>query len=238
MKLGIMQPYFLPYIGYFQLMSAVDKFVILDDVNYIKGGWINRNRILVNGQPKWLTLPLSKPSPNRLISDISVSSDNKWKQNILNACKAAYRRAEYRNQGMNILEEILDFESSNASAFITNALQSVSQKLGISAQIAPTSSTYPKERKTGDTRVLDICRRENASHYVNLPGGRNLYNASDFAAKGVSLHFLVPTLHPYKQGCQSVFTPALSILDVLMWNSVRTATTLLQDYTLDHAGIE
>jgi hypothetical protein len=227
MRLAVMQPYFLPYIGYFQLMSAADKFVLLDDVNYINRGWINRNRIAVNEEPYWLTLPLAGASQNRLINEIEIVDDPMWKKKATRTVELSYRSADFANQVLPLFSDILKEARGLLSIFLFGQLRRVADHIGMDVEIVPTSTIYPKEDRTGQDRILDICRREGATSYVNLPGGRSLYDPQMFAEAGVELLFVAPNLdtlalrHGGREG------PSLSILDLLMHNSaekIREAT--------------
>lgn len=229
MRLAIMQPYFMPYIGYFQLMSAVDKIVLLDDVNFINGGWINRNRIAVKGQPHWLTLPLARASQNRLINEIEIVDDPLWKRKAMRTIELSYRSAPFVEEVLPFLSNLLNKARGSLSAFLCWHLGQVAEFIGIEAKIEPTSAIYPKERRSGQHRIIDICTREGAASYVNLSGGKDLYEARLFASAGIDLLFLQPNLgvlplrHSGDQG------PSLSIIDLLMFNSpaaIRAATEM------------
>ncbi len=187
-----MQPYFLPYIGYFQLMAAVDRFVILDDVNYIKGGWINRNRLPARNGTMWLTLPLVGASPNRIIREIEILPDNGWKRAMERTVALTYAEATEAALVLPLFRQWLASASGNLSAFLSGCLVDVAKYLRMAPEIVYTSSIHPKDGLKGPERVLDICLREGASVYVNLPGGRELYDPSVFSCAGVELHFLQP----------------------------------------------
>ena len=221
MRLAIMQPYFLPYIGYFQLMSAVDKFVLLDDVNFITRGWINRNRIAVNGEPYWLTLPLAKASQNRLINEIELVDDPLWKRKTLRTVELSYR-APHASEVLSLFSVILNEARGSLSAFLFRQLQQMAEYIGIKAQIEATSAIYPKEGRAGQDRIIDICRREGATSYANLPGGRDLYDPASFAAAGIELLFLDPNFPALNLRHSGQEGPFLSILDLVMLNSAAT----------------
>lgn len=229
MRLAIMQPYFVPYIGYFQLMSAVDKIVLLDDVNFINGGWINRNRIAVNGQPHWLTLPLAKASQNRLINEIEIFDDHLWRRKAMGTIRLSYRGAPFAEQVLPLTFKLLQEARGSLSAFLSWQLEQLAEFIGIETRIEPTSTVYPKGGRSGQDRILDICAREGASTYVNLPGGRDLYEAEMFASGGINLLFLQPNLRmlPLRHGGNE--GPSLSIIDLLMFNSpsaIRSASKM------------
>jgi hypothetical protein len=220
MRLAIMQPYFLPYIGYFQLMAAVDKFVLLDDVSFITGGWINRNRIAIKGEAHWFTLPLVKASQNRLISEIEIVDDTVWRRKALRKVELAYGLAPFASQILPFFQGLLGEARGPLSGFLFRQLRQVADYIGITAIIEPTSAIYPKRGRTGQDRILDICAREGATSYLNLPGGRSLYDTELFAGAGIDLRFLDPNLETLALRYSGTQGPILSILDLLMLNPV------------------
>jgi WbqC-like protein family len=229
MRLAIIQPYFVPYIGYFQLMSAVDKIVLLDDVNFIKSGWINRNRIAVNGHAHWLTLPLAKASQNRLINEIDIVDDDLWRRKAMRTIRLSYRSAPFVEQVLPLVSRLLQEATGSLSAFLSWQLEQVAEFIGIETRIQPASAVYPKSGRGGQDRILDICNQEGATSYVNLPGGRDLYDASVFASGGIDLLFLQPNLRMLPLRHSGDEGPCLSIIDLLMFNSpsaIRAATKM------------
>jgi WbqC-like protein family len=231
MRLAIMQPYFLPYIGYFQLMSAVDKLLLLDDVTFINGGWINRNRIAVNGAPHWLTLPLAQASQNRLISEIAIVDDASWKRKTLRTVELNYGSAPFAPHILPLFSDLLKEAQGSLTTFLSHQLRRLADYIGIPIQIEQTSARYPKDSVTGPGRILDICVREGASTYVNLPGGRSLYDAEGFAAAGIELLFLDPNFSGFTLRYSGEEGPCLSILDLLMFNpvtAIREATEMFR----------
>jgi hypothetical protein len=218
MRLAIMQPYFLPYIGYFQLLAAVDRIVLLDDVNFIKGGWINRNRIAGPKGPVWITVPLDRASPNRLIREIEIVPDNGWQNSLESRVRHNYGNAPFLKEGLQLLQRILAMAQGRLAPFLAFTITALAEVLQIDTDIIPSSSIYPKEGRRGQERILDICRREGASAYINLPGGRELYDESRFAAEGIELRFLDPCLDLLPARPSEGEVPNLSILDLLMNN--------------------
>jgi hypothetical protein len=218
MKLAVMQPYFLPYIGYFQLINAVDKFVLLDDVNYINRGWINRNRIAINQQPHWLTIPLERASQNRLINEISLHRDSLWREKLCLTVKTNYSKAPFFEMVYPIFENILKFPSVDLSAFLHHSLKEILSYLKITTLIVPTSVVYPKNDLKGQYRILDICQREGATIYLNPPGGKELYECELFHAAGINLYFLEPDLQGMNLVSGINQGTVLSILDLMMLN--------------------
>lgn len=231
MILAIMQPYFLPYIGYFQLLKAVDKFVLYDDVNFINRGYINRNNVLVNGNASLFTIPLQNASQNRLIRDVTLSSDAAWQKKLLKTVEQSYRKAPQFETVFPIFHDILSYIPENIAELCHYSLLRVSDYLGITTQIVPSSTIYHNEQLKGQERILDICKQEAADHYINPQGGMALYDKDIFASNGIRLSFLKAQLTPYPQ-FKAPFVPGLSILDVLMFNSTAGVHTLLDQYEL------
>jgi hypothetical protein len=216
-KLAVMQPYFLPYLGYFQLMAAVDKFVIYDDVAFIKRGWINRNRILVRDREHLLSLPLRRASQNRLINEISLDSDLRWRKKLLDTIRHAYRRAPQFTDVFPLVRGILECAEENLAQYLHHSLCTVKDYLAIQCRLIPTSAIYDNRGLKGEARILDICGREKATEYFNPSGGTELYDRETFRACGVALHFLEAGTPEYPQ-FGDVYRPRLSIIDVLMFN--------------------
>lgn len=212
-----MQPYLFPYLGYWQLLAAVDKFVLLDDVNYINRGWINRNRIAVNGKPAWLTVPLQGASQNRQICEIDIVVDNGWKEKMRRMVAEAYAQAPESSTVMALFDQWLNGACGNLSAALHESVTLVARRLGITTNIVPSSRVYPKNDLKGQERILDICRREGASVYVNPPGGQDIYDAETFRRAGIELLFLQPNLHIGQLRSGTSDGTVLSILDSMMY---------------------
>lgn len=199
-RLAIMQPYFLPYIGYFQLIAAVDKFVVFDDVNYINRGWINRNRMLLNGASAIFTIPLCNSSQNKLISDIKILNDAKWQKKMLRTFQQSYSKARNFEETFTLLEYIINFPLSELNIFLLNALQATITHLDIKTDIVSSSKKYNNNDLSGQERILDICRREQAKSYINPFGGLELYHENVFQKNGIDLFFLKSREFTYSQG--------------------------------------
>lgn len=230
-KVGIMQPYFLPYIGYWQLMNAVDKYVILDDVNYINRGWINRNRILVNGEPKYLTIPLQGASQNKKINDILIGGDPSDLAKNLRKVESSYKKAPYFEQVFPIVEQILTSDEKWISQYNYNTFRLIGAYLDIDTEIYFSSELDKDDTLKGQDRILDICKRLGATQYYNAVGGKQLYSAEAFAKEQIRLHFLETETITYKQ-FDSDFQPNLSILDVMMFNSPEQIQEMLHKFVL------
>ena len=232
MRIAIMQPYFLPYIGYFQLMSSVDKFVLLDDVNYIKKGWINRNRLPGSNGTTWLTLALVGASQNRLIREIEIMPDDGWKRKMVRTVAGAYAGASEKKEMLPQFEKWVSKASGSLSEFLWDTLNDVAQRCGILTEIVPTASIYPKGELRGQHRILDICLREGARTYVNPPGGQDLYDHDLFASHGVELKFLQPELTDLNITYSGSDGPVLSIFDLLMQNSCESLSKAVHTFEL------
>ena len=228
MKLAIMQPYFLPYLGYFQLMASVNKFVVYDDVNFIKRGWVNRNNLLVNGQANLVTIPLSNGKRDVLIRDVIVSSaDSSWRAKIIKTIQLSYSKAPMFEEVFPRIEEILMSSETSISRLNVQALKWVCRYLSIPVEIVESSEVYSNRGLERSVRLADICVQEGADHYINASGGRQLYDQTMFDPFGIKLCFLEPEVMPYEQG-NSDFVPGLSILDVLMYNSPEVASDMVR----------
>jgi hypothetical protein len=233
MVLAIMQPYLFPYIGYYQLLGAVDRFVVYDDVTYIKQGWINRNTILSNGQPLMFTLPLADASSHRLIRDISVHDRlfMPWKEKFLRTLKQSYSKAPHVVTVTELVSQVLEqAPGQSISTVARESLSIVHRYLDLQTEIVATSSHYGNKNLSGQQRVLDICRRESAKTYVNPVGGQSLYDRDTFRSHGFNLSFITSNVTPYRQA-KGGFIPGLSIIDVLMYNSIKQVHELLTHYS-------
>ena len=231
MTIAIMQPYIFPYVGYFQLINAVDKFIIYDDVNFINRGWINRNNLLVSGKPNLFTIPLKDASQNKLINEVAILKGDPWKKKFLKTIQQSYQKAPYYQKVFVLIEEIVHLEPETIHELTVAALRKTCAYMGIVTEIIPSSEIYNNKELKGQDRILDICKKEKASHYINPIGGMELYNKDKFAQEGVKLDFIKSVAKPYNQ-FQNAFVPWLSIIDVLMFNDGESISTLLKEYEL------
>ena len=216
MKLGIMQPYFMPYIGYFQLMKAVDKYVVYDDVNYIKGGWANRNHILINGEKEMFTVTLQKASPNKLFNEIVIGDDFK---KLMKTLQMNYSRAINFDQTMVLMERIISFPNKQLAVFIANSFREILSYLSVETEILM-SSEIPKDNSLrGKDKIIQICEILGADTYYNAVGGKNLYDQEEFREHGITLNFVDSLPQVYSQLHTREFVSGLSMIDVLMNNT-------------------
>lgn len=230
MKLAIMQPYLFPYLGYFQLISSADHFVIHDDVQYIKGGWINRNRLQKCGREMLFTFSVKQGGSKLKINERSYSSE--WledKSSILNRLKDAYGKAPCFSDVFSLVQKAMDIPTPNVALFNTEALKLTTKSLGIDTPITLSSDLKMPDELRAESRVLEICRRFKADTYINAVGGKELYSLESFKNEGVNLLFLKARNVPYSQG-HGGFLPFLSILDVMMWNSTGAVRDMLGEF--------
>jgi hypothetical protein len=231
MTIAIMQPYIFPYIGYFQLINAVDKFIIYDDVNFINKGWINRNNILVSGQPHLFTVPLKDASQNKLIREVAVAQGEPWQKKFLKTVRQSYQKAPYYEKVFVLIEEIVNLEVKTIHELAHSALKITCAFMEIGTEIIPSSTRYNNTHLKGQERILDICRQENASHYINPIGGMELYDKGRFENEGRRLSFIKSVASPYPQ-FKNAFVPWLSIIDILMFNNQENINKHLKAYEL------
>lgn len=217
MKIGIMQPYFLPYIGYFQLIQAVDQFIVYDNIQYTKKGWINRNRFLQNGKDILFSVPLKKDSDFLDVKDREVSADFK-KDKLLNQIREAYRRAPYFEQAFPVFEQIVQHDDMNLFRFIHNSIVRTCEYLKIDTEIVISSNVSIDHSLKNHDKVLALCAAVGATTYVNAIGGVELYSKEDFSSRDIELKFIKSKPFEYKQ-FDNEFVPWLSIIDVMMFNS-------------------
>ena len=232
MIVGIMQPYLFPYIGYFQLISVCDKFVIHDDVQYIKGGWINKNRILSNGEPKSITLPLRKASSYLPINQRNFVPDfQKQKLKVIRQIETSYRKAPHFRDVTEVLDRCFSNEEENISKFIASSLRLCCDYLDIKTTFIFSSVMEKDDDLKGQSRVINICKCLGADTYINAIGGQELYEKSTFADEGIELLFLRTGDVRYSQ-LASGFVANLSIIDVMMFNDKEKCHELLREYEL------
>ena len=232
MRLAIMQPYFFPYIGYFQLMHAVDQFVVYDNVEYTKKGWINRNRILVNGEDAYITLPLKKDSDYLMVKERFLADS--WPADrikMLNRIRESYRKAPEFNVIFPFIEQCILFDQTNLFDFIFNSLKVLQRILNIDTQLKIASTIPVDHALKAEKKVIAINNAIGADEYINPIGGVALYSKETFGKEGIRLHFIKTGHVEYSQHTP-YFLPNLSIIDVLMFNSPEKIKEMLNNYEL------
>lgn len=232
MRVGIMQPYFFPYIGYWQLIKAVDKYVIYDDVNYKKRGWINKNNILVNGEARPISLRTFKVSQNKRINEIEIDHDLIYKKKLLKTIKEAYGKAPYFQDVFSLVEKIINDSESNLATNLTNSIKEICAYLNIQTEIILSSELEKNEHLKGQDKILEICGLFSADEYLNAAGGLLLYSPLDFQVQGIELKIIKTNHLSYQQRDVREFVPNLSIIDVMMFNSPEEIDAMLNDFTV------
>lgn len=232
-RVALMQPYFLPYLGYFQLIAASDCFVLYDTAQFIKNGWIERNRYLLDGEARWFGLPLAKGSHTLLINQRQVSAHFDPLP-LLNKLAFAYRKAPHLERTLTWLEALLKLPAQNIAQFNELALRSCCSLLKLHTPIIRASEWASPSASRGQERVIEIIQAVGGSVYLNPAAGASLYTPQAFAAAGYGLELLKPSLAPYPQH-STAFVPALSILDALMFNELETVRTWVRQGEIQRA---
>ncbi len=227
MKLGIMQPYFLPYIGYFQLLASVDQFIVYDNIKYTKKGWINRNRMLQNGADVMFSLPLKKGSDSLDVVERELAVDFD-RSKLLNQFRGAYGRAPQFDLTYPILERMVKYKEDNLFRYIHHSIVKLCEHLGINTEIRTSSEIPINHELRGQDKVLALCKAAGADSYINTIGGVELYSKADFGLQGFDLKFIKTRSFEYAQFGGS-FVPWLSIVDVLMFNPLNTVLACIHE---------
>ncbi len=227
MKLGIMQPYFLPYIGYFQLLASVDQFIVYDNIKYTKKGWINRNRMLLNGTDAMFSLPLKKSSDSLDVVERELAADFD-RTKLLNQFKGAYGCAPQFEQTYSVLEQIVRYKDANLFRYIHHSIVRLCEHLGIKTEIRISSEIAIDHELKGQDKVLALCKAAGAATYINTIGGVELYAKDDFRIQGIDLQFIKARPFEYAQ-LGAPFVPWLSIVDVLMFNPLNTVRACINE---------
>ncbi|MGE5627299.1 MAG: WbqC family protein [Solirubrobacterales bacterium] len=235
MNLGVMQPYFFPYIGYWQLISIVDKFVVYDDVNYINRGWVNRNRILINGEPKFINLHLHNSSQNKLINEIQVSKEPAFKIKLLKTLENNYKRAPYFETVYPLIKNLILNPEMNLSRYLETSIKEICGYLEIGTEIIRSSAIKKNNSLRGQDKIIEICNNLKTETYINSIGGLSLYSNETFENNNLTLFFLKPGIPEYTQ-FNNEFISGLSIIDVLMFNSIEQVKEMLNNYELVKNG--
>src|SRR5450759_4349075 len=225
MRLAIMQPYFFPYIGYFQLIAAVDMFIVYDNIKYTKKGWISRNRMLQNGKDAMFSLSLKSDSDSLDVCDRELAADFN-RDKLLNQFNGAYRRAPYFAQTFPLVEQIVRHEDTNLFRFLHHSIVRTCEHLGITTEIRISSGIAIDHDLKNQDKVLALCEAVGATTYVNAIGGMEMYSKETFLEKGIELKFIESKLFEYAQ-FGDAFVPWLSIIDVMMFNPLDTIQTCI-----------
>ena len=231
MKIGIMQPYFFPYIGYFQLLNMVDKYLVFDDGQYAKNKWAYRNQILINGAPGYFRVTLLKANPAQQFNEIRISNDIKEKNRKIRTLELAYRKAPHYSEVMPMLEQFLTADYDNLSEYNVASNRLVCDYLDIKTEILLSSELDTDKTLKKQYSIFNECKVLGGDEYINAIGGMELYDFKEFRENGIELAFLKTDDITYSQ-FSGEFVPDLSIIDVMMFNSVPEIQDMLNRYTL------
>lgn len=230
MTLAANQPYFMPYMGYFQLMDAAETFVVLDDFAFMKQSWIARNRLLsARGDVVSFSLSVGDMSVHRSIAE------HEYRDSFRRLCRTLecnYSRAPYYGSVMGLMEDILKTPSRNVAMLNARSLELTARYIGLKTRFVLSSQLDYDHSLRSAERVVAICRSAGASRYVNAIGGLGLYDKDMFAENGIELRFLKSDLPAYSQRGTSEFVPGLSIIDVLMNCEPERVREMLGSYIL------
>lgn len=234
MKFAVMQPYFMPYIGYFQLMSAVDILVLYDNVQFIKNGWINRNRIILNNEPKFITVPVSKGAHQDLICERPIAEEiwRRERKKMISSLMHAYRKAPFYDEIFPLVDDCLNYQTDKIFLFVQYSLLKIHEYLEMGVEIVNSSDLPIDHSLKNKHKLWAISEYLGISDYVNPQGGHDLYDKDEFREHGLKLSFHQPHLTPYAQTGVNEFFPALSIIDVLMNLGREGTRKQLDDYSL------
>ena len=224
-----MQPYLFPYIGYWQLINAVDKFVVYDNIQYTKKGWINRNRYLIDGRAEYFSIPVAKADHLLDIRYREVAPDFN-KKKLLNTVAETYMKAPFFHYAYSLFENLILFEDKNLFNFIFNSIKEICNFLFIKTEIIISSSIRIDHSLKAQDKVLAVCKELGADTYINPIGGTELYSKYSFKENSIDLKFLKTDPIEYNQ-FKNQFLPYLSIIDIMMFNSKEETIKLLQKYT-------
>lgn len=234
MKVAIMQPYFMPYLGYLALINYVDDFILFDTPQFIRHGWIERNKLLkLDGGTMYVKVPLVKHTRDTKIKYVCINNELKWQTKIISQLDHYKKNAPYYKSVIALLHEIFDEEYSSIVRLNMKSLQVLCNYIGITTPISIWSEKQVAidEVKAPDEWALNICKALKYDAYVNLPGGRSFFDAQKYEKEGICLSFLELEPIQYKQ-FSNAFVPFLSIIDVLMFNDVCQVKKMLKNFNL------
>lgn len=226
-----MQPYFFPYEGYFQLLASADEIVLLDDVQFTRKGWINRNRI-ARDQELQISIPVSANSRSALISEMEISPSF-FPGQLIKQLEHTYSKSENFEEIISLLKVVINNDDVRLCSWLRNSLEVINTYLGISTKILYSSEIDPSPSARGSQRIINLCEKRNATTYVNLSGGRNLYSHEEFSNRNIELKFIESNLSKYPRKNQS-FIPALSIIDLMMYiNCIDLRSRIQNDFSIN-----
>ncbi|WP_107942070.1 WbqC family protein [Metasolibacillus fluoroglycofenilyticus] len=235
MKVAIMQPYFFPYLGYFSLIKNTDQFILFDTVQYMRHGWIERNRIL-KPQEGWqyVQAPLMKHSKSTSIKDIQIKNEDNWKERIIRQLEHYKKKAPYYNEVISVVRLALELDTDSIVKLNENILKVVCAYIGIdlSVKVFSEMDITIKKVHAPDEWALNICESLGGiQEYWNPQGGIEFFNRKKYSDAGLTINFLKINLESYSQK-RRAFEAGLSIIDVMMFNSPEEIRKMLDNYEL------
>jgi len=234
MKLAIMQPYFFPYLGYFALIKHTDHFMVFDTPQFIRHGWIERNRILKPNEGwHYIKVPLEKHGRETVINEICIKNSENWKEKILAQLTHYKKSAKYYKDTVTVVQDVFKFDTNSIVDLNNHALKTVCNYLDISTEWSVFSKLNLKiiQPEAPDEWALNISLAMNAKEYINPPGGESFFNRNKYAGRDLKLSFLQFQITEYNQK-RDDFEPGLSIIDALMFNSPTEINEMLNKYSL------
>ena len=231
-RVAVMQPYLFPYIGYFNLTAAADVFVFYDDVAYIKQGWINRNKLLLNGEASYFTVPVKRCQINTPINMVEVKITEEWLVRFYKTLRFNYAKSPYFSDVSELVMSVLNASFPSISEMAEESVISTLTYVGLRKNIVRSSKSFSDNKNLGRAeRLIDICKQLDADCYVNSIGGKGLYHENEFSKKEIELRWLKPQLMPYGPSTRA-FVPGLSVIDLLMWAGQDECLECFNDYEL------
>lgn len=232
MNVAIMQPYIFPYVGYFQLIKAVDEFVFYDDVQFIKKGWINRNQLLINDKAHLFSVPLNKPSQNKLVNEIKLALDQKWLNHFYSTLEFNYKKAPFYKEIFPLIQSVFKENHTTISDLAIDSVKKFANHLNISTHFELSSEKYPQTKGMKKAnRLIEICSIKKTKNYINPYGGKDLYDKKYFKKHNINLFFIDNVISSYHQYNNS-FVGGLSMIDVLMFNHKQNVKQMLNEFKL------
>ena len=234
MKISVMQPYFFPYLGYFSLIQDSDVFVVLDNVQYVRRGWMNRNRVIGKNQsPVYFHLSTIKAPQKTMTRQIKIDHNREWKKTLLDKLDYYEKSAPYFEETKAMVERLISFETDSLCDMNIHILEELCKFLGITTKFVLASDLEIDESKIIETDDwgLEITKTFGASDYINLWGGRHIYSVNKYNNSNITLKFIENELVYYNQH-NEMFIKSLSIIDVLMYNDRAETMDLINKYSV------
>ena len=229
MLVGILQPSYLPWLGFFEQMARVDCFVLYDDVQYDKQGWRNRNRIKNREGIQWITVPiLTKGKRSQLINQAQISLDTNWSIKHLASLETNYRNADYFNNFFFKIEPLLKKQWQNLFDLNFELLNLLKEHLGIKTQLVLSSSLLKKLPKDAspESRLIEICEKVGGDALYEGAAGQNYIDTRLFKKANIGLIYQQYD-HPVYKQLYGDFVPYLSIVD-LIFNEGPNSLSILE----------